>query len=341
MATVYTYVPSLLHRFPDHPERPERLDALRLAEIPGIEQIPVTPATIAEVARVHHPRMIAQLEAVCPQGPGMIDYAPTYVTPTSFTDALNAAGAAIGAVRAVLDGTARNAFAIARPPGHHAAPDRAMGFCLFNNAAVAAQDALAHSLTGAGGLERVAVIDFDVHHGNGTQAAFLNDPRTAYLSTHQEGIYPGTGWLEEADNIDKRGRIVNIPLPARTGDEGFRQILAGAILPFARRFQPELLIISAGYDAHWRDPLASLGLSTAGYAMLSQGLVEIAEEICRGRIVFLLEGGYEADNVANGIGAAFSALTGHPQKEVADACPYREPEIESRLARTREWHGWE
>jgi acetoin utilization deacetylase AcuC-like enzyme len=333
MTTVYTYVPSPEHRFPDHPERPERLDVLKLEQIPGIEQIPATPATRAEVGRVHTARMIQQLEAVCPQGPGIIDYAPTYVTPTSFTDALNAAGAAISAVRAVLDGTARNAFAIPRPPGHHAEPDRAMGFCLFNNAAIAAQDALAH------GLERVAVIDFDVHHGNGTQAAFLNDPRAAYLSTHQVGIYPGTGWLEEAEGADKRGRIVNLPLPSRTGDEGFQKILEQVITPFVRKFQPELLVVSAGYDAHWRDPLASLGLSTAGYEMLSRGLVEIAEESCQGRIVFLLEGGYEADNVANGIGAGFAALTGHPQKEIEDACPHHEPGIEDRLAQTREWHG--
>lgn len=334
MTTVYTYISSPNHRFPDHPERPERLDALALEQLPGIEQIPVIPASLAQVARVHHPRMIEQLETVCAQGPGLIDYAPTYATPTSFTDALNAAGAAISAVHAVLDGSAHNGFAIARPPGHHAEPGRAMGFCLFNNAAIAAQEAL------AGGLKRVAVIDFDVHHGNGTQAAFLNDPRCGYLSTHQEGIYPGTGWLEDADSAARRGRIVNVPLPARTGETGFRKILTEVIRPFVQAFQPELLIISAGYDAHWRDPLASMGLSTAGYAMLSRGLVEIAEENCQGRIVFVLEGGYDAGNVANGIEAGFAALTGHPSQEIADACPYREPEIDDRLARTRAWHGF-
>lgn len=334
MTTIYTYVPSPEHRFPEHPERPGRLGALRLEQIPGIEQIPVTPATVTQVARVHHPRMIEHLQLVCSQGPGVIDYAPTYVTPTSFTDALNAAGAALSALRAILEGSARNAFAIARPPGHHAEPGRAMGFCLFNNAAIAAQEAL------ASGLKRAAVIDFDVHHGNGTQAAFLNDPRCGYLSTHQEGIYPGTGWLEQADSADKRGRIINLPLPARTGDEGFRQIFQGLIVPFVRTFRPDLLIVSAGYDAHWRDPLASLGLSTAGYAMLSRGLAALAEEHCQGRIVFLLEGGYDADNVANGIRAGFAALTGHPQKEIADVCPHPEPQIEARLARTRAWHGF-
>ncbi|PWH11745.1 MAG: hypothetical protein DDG60_16655 [Anaerolineae bacterium] len=334
MTTAYTHIPSPNHRFPDHPERPERLDALRLEQVAGIEQIPAAPASLEQVARVHHPRMIEQLEAVCLQGPGVIDYAPTYVTPTSFADALNAAGAAISAVRAVLDGSARNAFSIARPPGHHAEPGRAMGFCLFNNAAIAAQEALAL------GLKRVAVIDFDVHHGNGTQAAFADDPRCGYLSTHQQGIYPGTGWLEEADSADKRGRIVNLPLPAHTGNNGFERILSQVITPFVHTFRPDLLIISAGYDAHWRDPLASLGLSTAGFALLSQRLVELAAEICRGRIIFLLEGGYHPDNVANGIRASLAALSGHPAPEIADTCPYNEPEIEARLARTREWHGF-
>jgi acetoin utilization deacetylase AcuC-like enzyme len=332
--TVYTYVPSPDHRFSDHPERPGRLDEVELASIPDIDQIPVVAATVEEICRVHTPHMVAQLEAVCPQGPGIIDYAPTYVTPTSFNDALNAAGAAVGIVRAVLDGTAKNGFAVIRPPGHHAEPERAMGFCLFNNAAVAAQDALAH------GLERVAVIDFDVHHGNGTQAAFLNDARAAYLSTHQEGIYPGTGWLEDADTSDRRGRIVNVPLPSRTGDEGFAQILGQVITPFVHQFQPELLVVSAGYDAHWRDPLASLALSTAGYAMLSRGLVGLAEEVCAGRIVFLLEGGYDARNVANGIRAGFAALTGHPPNEVKDACPHPEPDIAARLESTCKWHGF-
>lgn len=334
MTTVHTFVPSPNHLFPDHPERPARLEFIDPGQVPGSQQIPFTPAKGTEVGRVHTARMLAELEALCPQGPGIIDHAPTYVTPTSLTDALNAAGAAISVVRAVLDGTARNGFAIARPPGHHAEPDRAMGFCLFNNAAVAAQEALAR------GLRRVAVIDFDVHHGNGTQASFLNDPRAAYLSTHEQGIYPGTGRLEDADTPDHRGRIVNVPLPARTGVEGFGLVLQQVIAPFVRNFRPELLIISAGYDAHWRDPLASLGLSTAGYALLSQGLVDLAEENCQGRIVFLLEGGYDAKNVANGIGAGFAALTGHPQPRVADDCPHTEPDISARLKKISQWHAF-
>jgi acetoin utilization deacetylase AcuC-like enzyme len=334
MTTIYTFIPSQGHHFPDHPERPGRLDALRLEEIAGIQAIPALPATHAEAARVHTPGLLAALETTCRQGPGIIDYAPTYVTRSSFEDALLAAGAAISVARAVLDGTARNGFAIARPPGHHAEPGRAMGFCLFNNAAIAAREALAL------GLKRVAVIDFDVHHGNGTQAAFLDDPRCGYISTHQDGLYPGTGWLEDADSPGKRGRMINLPLPARTGDDGFALVLGRVIAPFVRSFRPDMLFISAGYDAHWRDPLAGLGLSTAGYAALSRGLVALAEETCQGRVVFLLEGGYDAHNVANGIRAGFAALTGHPEENVADPCPHPEPDITALLERAREWHGF-
>ena len=210
-----------------------------------------------------------------------------------------------------------------------------MGFCLFNNVAIAAQEALAL------GLERVAVIDFDVHHGNGTQAAFLNDPRAAYLSTHQEGIYPGTGRVEDADDESKRGRIVNLPLPPRVGTAGFALIADQVIAPFVRGFQPRLLLVSAGYDAHWRDPLASLGLSTAGYFQLSQSLVELAGEVCGGKIVFVLEGGYDPHNVADGIRAALTAMTEEFAPVVANDSPFQEPDIAARLAQVRRWHGWE
>lgn len=334
MTTLYAVVPAPEHHFPDHPERPERLAALDLKSLPGIQALDVAPASLEQVARVHSPRLIEQLQAFCAEGPGIIDHAPTYVTPASFEAARLAAGAAISITRAVMRGEARNGFSIARPPGHHATPGRAMGFCLFNNAAIAAQEALTL------GVERVAVIDFDVHHGNGTQAAFLEDPRCAYLSTHQEGIYPGSGWLEEADTPDKRGRIVNLPLPARAGDGDFQQILERLITPFLRAFRPGLLLVSAGYDAHWRDPLASLGLSTAGFAHLSRGLTHLAEEICGGRVVFLLEGGYDAQNVANGLRASLAALTGLPAPAVPDSCPFPEPDIEARLARARQWHGF-
>jgi acetoin utilization deacetylase AcuC-like enzyme len=195
MPTAYTFIPSPNHRYPDHPEQPGRLDVLK----PKLDSfhaqlLDAKPASRDEVTLVHHPQLVSAIERVCREdAPGIIDYAPTYVTQTSFEDALLAAGGVLAGVRAVAHGEADNAFAIVRPPGHHAEPDRAMGFCLFNNVAIGARDALAN------GMERVMIIDYDAHHGNGTQAAFLHDERVAFLSAHQfqPGFYPGTGALKD------------------------------------------------------------------------------------------------------------------------------------------------
>ena len=210
---------------------------------------------------------------------------PLSLPRTSFDDALRAAGATLACLRAVLRGEVRNAFSIVRPPGHHAEPDRSMGFCIFNNVAIAACQAAED------GFSRIAIVDYDAHHGNGTQAAFLDDERVAYLSTHQWGIYPGTGWYEEAPHA--LGRIVNVPLPAGAGDRAYDQIAVEIIEPFVRRFRPQLILVSAGFDAHWKDPLTSLGLSTAGFHALSARLVRLADEQCDGKILFVLEGGYD------------------------------------------------
>jgi acetoin utilization deacetylase AcuC-like enzyme len=330
MSTCYTFVPSPGHQFPDHPERPERLDLLDLKAIPGIEALAASPATLDEISRVHTQSMIQGLEQACVTGPGIIDYAPTYVTPTSFNDALLAAGASMAATRAVLNGDAQNAFAIVRPPGHHAEPERAMGFCLFNNIAIAAKDALAH------GLERVLVVDFDVHHGNGTERSFWDDTRAGFFSTHQKNIYPGTGNMWDAPHA--KGRIADFPLPSRTGNDDFDEIFEQALRPLLKSFRPQLLLVSAGFDAHWNDPLASLGLSTAGYYAISKKLLDLAKEHCDGRIVFVLEGGYDPQNVANGISAVFSVLTGAEPPQVNDPSPYPEPDISERIDQFREWH---
>jgi acetoin utilization deacetylase AcuC-like enzyme len=198
-----------------------------------------------------------------------------------------------------------------------------MGFCLFSNVAIAMLDALSH------GFERVLVVDFDVHHGNGTQACLWNEPRAGFLSTHQEHIYPGSGSLVEATHTG--GRLVNVPLPARTGEIGFMQIADQIITPLAKKLRPQIIFVSAGYDAHWRDPLASLAMTAGGYYRLSKKLVELAGEICAGKIVFVLEGGYDAQNVANGVRAAFAALTGADQPQVEDVNPYPEPDISACL----------
>ncbi len=337
MKTVYTFVSSPNHVYPDHPERPGRLELLepRLKSFDA-EQIETKPATREEIAYVHQPKLVSALEKICrEQAPGIIDYAPTYVTQSSFQDALLAAGGVITCSRTVLSGEANNAFALVRPPGHHAEPDRAMGFCIFNNVAIAARDALAN------GLERVAIIDYDAHHGNGTQAAFLNDERVAFLSVHQygPGFYPGTGWIEDAPHAKKR--IVNVPLPARAGDQVYEQVADRIFVPFLESFQPQMLFVSVGFDAHWNDPITMLGLTTSGYLMLAKRVMTMAEEYCEGRIVFVLEGGYDPANVANGAEAVFIAATGNGELEVDDANPYKEPDCEARMEEIREWHGFE
>jgi len=335
MKTVYTFIPSPHHVYPDHPERPARLDALqpRLSSFDA-EQIETATATREEIARVHNPKLVAALEKISKESaPAIIDYAPTFVTRTSFEDALLAAGGVLACTRAVIHGEAKNAYAIIRPPGHHAEPERAMGFCIFNNVAVAAREAL-HK-----GMDRVAIIDYDAHHGNGTQAAFLNEERVAFLSTHQWGIYPGTGWIDDAPHAKKR--MVDVPLPAFAGDQVFEQIADRLFQPFLQSFKPQLLLVSVGFDAHWNDPLTSLGLSTAGYLMLAKNMVSLAEEYCDGKIVFVLEGGYDPINVANGSQGVFLALTGKGELLVHDPNPRREPDCDSRIEEVRRWHGFD
>lgn len=336
MRTVYTFVPSPDHVYPDHPERPGRLDILQ-PKLGSFDADPIeaVPATREEIATIHDPALISSLERVCrEEAPGIIDYAPTYVTPSSFEDARLAAGGVLACTRAVLRGEARNAFAIVRPPGHHAEPDRAMGFCIFNNIAIAAGCAVRE------GMERVMVIDYDAHHGNGTQAALLDEDRVGFLSAHQWGIYPGTGWIDDAPHARKR--IVNVPLPARAGDEVYEQVADKIITPFVQSFRPQMIFISVGFDAHWSDPITMLGLSTTGYLMLAQKVVALAGEYCEGRIVFALEGGYDPLNVASGAEAVFMAATGKGDSEslVQDRSPHREPDCASRIEEVVRQHGF-
>jgi acetoin utilization deacetylase AcuC-like enzyme len=334
MSTAYTWVPSPEHEYANHPEHPGRLTELE-ARLPNFkaERLEAAPATRDEIACVHTPRMIETVESACKVGGGIIDYAPTFVTSSSFDDALLASGGTLGCSRAVWAGEAANAFALVRPPGHHAEPARAMGFCLFNNIAIAARDLIER------GLERVLVVDYDAHHGNGTQAAFLNDERLGYLSTHQWGIYPGTGRMDEAPRA--KGRIVNVPLPSDAGDVCFGQVTEKIITPLVEKFRPQMILVSAGFDSHWEDPNASLGLSSAGFYAISKRLVELAGEHCNGKIVFVLEGGYSPRNVANGASAVFAALTGSPFVDPGDKFPHREPDIEKMIKSICNWHEFE
>ena len=298
----------------------------------GAERVEAVRAMEEDVVLVHPPQMIETIKQACMEGPGIIDYAPTFVTQTSYEDAMLAVGGVLTCTRAVMKGDADNAFAIARPPGHHAEPDRAMGFCIFSNIAIAAKDLLSK------GMERVMVIDYDAHHGNGTQACLLNEDRAGFISTHQWGIYPGTGWLDDAPHA--KNRLVNVPLPAHAGDETFARIADEVFKPMVKSFKPQMLLVSAGFDAHWNDPITSLGLSTRGFYEVSKKLVGLADEFCGGKIVFVLEGGYDPENVANGVASVFDALTDRPLgNEADDRSPYKEPDFESRLNEIKKRHG--
>jgi len=288
---------------PHHPESPARLAAVlaALAE-PAFAKLArgeAPRARIEQIALVHPgdfaPRLLA---AVPKQGYAAID-ADTILSPGSGEAALRAAGACIAAVDAVMKGEAQNAFCAVRPPGHHAEPQHAMGFCLFNNVAIAAMHARrTHN------IERVAVIDFDVHHGNGTQAAFERDSSLLYASTHQMPLYPGTGAASERGV----GNIVNAPLRPMSGSEEFRKAFSNIILPALDAFRPQFVIISAGFDAHRADPLAQLMLVEADYAWSTERLVEIAKKHAEGRIVSSLEGGYDLDALAASAAAHVAAL---------------------------------
>jgi len=289
---------------PHHPERPDRLRAIMAAleteAFSLLDRREAPCADKAQIARVHPEWFVEWVLAQIPkEGWKRLD-ADTIVSPRSGEAALRAAGAVCAAVDAVVSGEARNAFCAVRPPGHHAEPERAMGFCLFNNVAVAAAHARA-----AHGLKRVAVVDFDVHHGNGTQAAFENEPDLFYASTHQYPLYPGTGQPHEHGVANN---IVNAPLSPFAGSVEFRQAMERIVLPALDAFKPELLLISAGFDAHLRDPLASLNLVEDDYAWVTRELCAVASRRCRSRVVSALEGGYDLRALAGSVAAHVDVL---------------------------------
>jgi len=280
---------------PYHPENAERLRAvlaaLETSEFAGLLREAAPEATPEQLQRVHPADYVEAILAIRPElGESMQLDADTAMSAGSAEAALRAAGAAVAGVDAVMQGRVHTAFAAVRPPGHHAEPARPMGFCLFNNAAVAALHARAQW-----GVQRVAVVDFDVHHGNGTQAMFAQDADLFYASSHQSPCYPGTG---EAWERGVANNIVNAPLPPGAGSAAFRAAWGDSILPELDRFSPGLLIVSAGFDAHKADPLAQLRLETADFAWITDELVRVAEHHCGGRLVSVLEGGYDLNALA-------------------------------------------
>lgn len=241
---------------------------------------------------VHTQHHVDGIKALIDRGGGRID-PDTGASATSWDPALQAVGALVESVDGVVQGRFDNAFCVVRPPGHHATPGQAMGFCLFNNVAIAAA-----WLLGNGHARRVAILDYDVHHGNGTQDIFFDDPRVLYVSTHQYPLYPGTGHWRERGSA---GTTVNIALPSGSGDAVYGSVIPRLIEPVVRRFQPDFILVSLGFDAFWRDPLASLALSVGGgYTALISNAVQLAQELCQGRIVVALEGGYDLEALAHG-----------------------------------------
>ena len=289
---------------PGHPERPDRIRAVEAAledeAFQNLDRAECPEAPLEAIYRCHPEDFVRKLAKAVPvEGLARID-GDTLLSPKSFSAALHGVGGAVQAVDDVVSGSARNAFVAARPPGHHAARGTAMGFCLFNQAAIAARHAQE-----AHGLERVAIVDWDVHHGNGTQDIFFDDATVLYASTHQMPLYPGTGAASERGTHDT---MVNAPLSAGDGSDTFREAFEVRILPALHTFRPDLVIVSAGFDAHHRDPLGSLRLTEADFDWATGKLLDVAERHAGGRLVSLLEGGYDLQGLGSSVAAHVKRL---------------------------------
>ena len=344
MPTAYVTHPRYIeHDLAGHPEHAGRIRAVwaRLEETGLRARLDAREAVLVsetQMLAVHSERHLAMLEQLTTLDRTVRLDPDTYANPTSYEIARLSAGAAVKAVDALLSGEVSNSLVVSRPPGHHAEPDRAMGFCLLNNVAIAVRHAQRQY-----GLARVLIVDFDVHHGNGTQAAFYDDPSVLFISTHQYGslFYPGTGALNETGAGKGEGCNLNLALPAGVGDGGYAAVFEHIVLPAAERFQPQLIVVSVGFDAHWLDPLAGMRLSLSGYAHLSRELLRAAERLCDGRIVFVLEGGYELDVLSEGVCNLARLLAGEPVEDPfgIPEDSHREPHIMPLIERIRGLHG--
>ncbi|RIK44685.1 MAG: histone deacetylase [Chloroflexi bacterium] len=308
--TAFVYDPfNLRHTLEGHPENYRRLEKTwTLLQKEGILdrliEVPSGPAPLNAVLRVHTPRYIEALQQIATRGGGHID-GDTYVNPDSYQAALLAAGGLLNLTDMVLRGYADNGFALIRPPGHHALIHRGMGFCLLANTAIAVRWAQDHH-----GVDRALIVDFDVHHGNGTQEIFYDDPTVMFFSVHQHPYYPGTGAADEVGVELGHGTTINVPFPPYVGDEGYLQAFQRLLIPAAREFRPDVIFLSAGFDAHWLDPLASMHLSIPGYAALVEELLGLADEVCYGRLISVLEGGYHLDVLAHSVLTTLRILSG-------------------------------
>ncbi len=338
MTTLLTFAPANGHTKAQHPETHKRMTSLmpaleRAGLLPELSILPPQPATVEQLRRVHTVELIDYVRHVSSQGGGLLDHGDTYVTGESYELARLAAGASAAAVDQILTGAARNGFALIRPPGHHAETDRVSGFCIFNNVAVAARQAqVAHK------IKRVAIIDFDVHHGNGTQDIFFEDDSVLFISVHLFApyFYPGIGAMHEIGAGRGRDYTFNVPLPPYVGDQGYRRVFDELIGPRLEQFAPEFLLVSSGFDAHWRDPLAMGGLSLTGYGHITRQVLGYADRYCNGRCLFILEGGYDLDVLATGVANVFHALLGRDRVDDPFG-PMARPEhnIDGLLARLK------
>jgi acetoin utilization deacetylase AcuC-like enzyme len=317
----------LEHDTGDHVENSQRLVAvMSYLKETGIKEkltcLPARPALLEELEMIHTTEYISYVKSKAEKGGGWLD-PDTVMSPKSYVAALYAAGGFMVAVEAVMRREVDSAFALVRPPGHHAIHDRAKGFCIFNNMAIAAKFALSRF-----SLNRILIADFDVHHGNGTQDAFYADPKVLYFSTHQYPFYPGTGWMDETGTGEGEGTTVNFPMAAGWGDEEYLRAFNEVLVPVARRFQPQLVLVSAGFDPHWADHLAMMKVTITGFAQMAMILKGLAAELCQGRLVFTLEGGYNLQAVASSVKAVFDVLLGNSEIDdpLGKASMARKPE---------------
>ncbi len=312
------------HATPDgHPERPERLDAIdrALAGLDAeIRDLAPAPASDAAILRVHGNELLGTLLEL--EGQVAALDADTHLSPRSLEVARLAAGSAVDLGLRVAGGETRAGFALVRPPGHHAERLRSMGFCLINHIAIAAE-----ALRREAGVERIAIVDWDVHHGNGTQQIFESERDVLFISLHQFPFYPGTGALREQGCDAGEGATVNLPLPAGCGDAEYAAAFDGVVLPVLREFQPEIVLVSAGFDAHAQDPLASMEVSGAGFVALATRLRQLADDVCQGRMLLSLEGGYDPEALGEAVAGVVRVLS-------APECPAVPPAHGSALAGT-------
>lgn len=342
MTTAYVTHPRYPeHHLPGHPEHAgriravwERLDSLGLSSrMLRLEASMVDENLILSVHTAEYLKVLRWVDET--QQRVYLD-PDTYALATSYAIARLSAGGVVTAADAVLSGQADNGLAAVRPPGHHAMPGRAMGFCLLGNIAIAARYAQQQY-----GLRRVMIVDYDVHHGNGTQAMFYDDASVLLISSHQYPYYPGSGAITDSGQNQGKGFTVNIPLSAGHGDASYARLFEEVVWPAARRFDPELILVSAGFDAHWSDPLAGMRLSLSGYAHLSRELIRMAHQFCGGKIVFVLEGGYNLEALGYGMANVAAALLGDDSVSDPMGPPTplpREVDVELLIARLRQIH---